>query len=230
MGRPTRSEPTARARKRLPPPSLADQINAEHEAAVSKAREALEHARRAGELLLKAKEKVDHGEWLAWVRENCRFSVRTAQVYMRIAENWPRLANAQASAHLSLEDALKLLAEPRAEPADDLIQKAKKAVAEQIADAEQRRTRATSSRATTETVEATHVIETGTGRKVVTMTTPDNVSADPVESPAVRQAKERIFEAMRPLTEPEKDEVSVWFFSVISSAPVPPTQPDVRVQ
>jgi hypothetical protein len=63
----------------------AEEINAEHERAYGKATEALEHARRAEELLLQAKKVLGHGQWLPWLKEHCRFSARTAQGYMRLA-------------------------------------------------------------------------------------------------------------------------------------------------
>ena len=50
--------------------SLASDINREHQFAFGKAREALEHARRAGELLIQAKAGVPHGEWLPWLAAN----------------------------------------------------------------------------------------------------------------------------------------------------------------
>jgi Protein of unknown function (DUF3102) len=93
--------------------ALAAEINAEHEAAFGKAREAIEHARRAGELLLEAKAAVGHGKWLPWLKANCHFGERTAQGYMRLASQWDRLqAKSATVADLGLRDALALLAEP----------------------------------------------------------------------------------------------------------------------
>lgn len=92
---------------------LADKINQEHEACEGAFTESLGHARRAGELLIEAKGQVEHGDWLPWVEANCEFSVRTAQVYMRIESNWAELANTQGLAHLGVESAAKLLADPR---------------------------------------------------------------------------------------------------------------------
>jgi hypothetical protein len=48
--------------------NLAAEINIEHERAFGKAREALDHARRAGELLLQA--KVTVGQFVVWVRKD----------------------------------------------------------------------------------------------------------------------------------------------------------------
>ena len=96
---------------------LAQAIGREHQAAVSAARSAVEHAIKCGELLLKAKATVGHGGWLAWVETNCTFGQRTAQGYMRLARELPRLdeANAQRVADLSLRDALGTLARQSAD-------------------------------------------------------------------------------------------------------------------
>lgn len=101
--------------------ALAIEINAEHLAAVGKARQALEHARRAGELLLQAKAAVGHGGWLPWLAANVKFSERTAQAYMRLAAGWDQLAKSAVVADLPLRDALGLLAEPRLERDDDAV-------------------------------------------------------------------------------------------------------------
>src|SRR5687768_15110039 len=89
--------------------TIADQINAAHEAALTAARSAIEHAKRAGELLIAAKDTVPHGHWLPWLAQHCpALSIRSAQAYMRLAREWPRLADAdtQRVAHLPLRDAL----------------------------------------------------------------------------------------------------------------------------
>lgn len=89
---------------------ISQEINAEHEKAYEKARDALQHARRAGELLLEAKQQVGHGGWGAWLRAHCSFSERSAQGYIRLATNWDSLPkSATAVADLSLRDALDLL-------------------------------------------------------------------------------------------------------------------------
>jgi Protein of unknown function (DUF3102) len=36
-------------------------------------------------LLIEAKAKVAHGQWLLWLTENCAMSERTARLYMRVA-------------------------------------------------------------------------------------------------------------------------------------------------
>jgi hypothetical protein len=93
---------------------LAERINAEHAEALSAARASLIHARKAGQLLLEAKKQCGHGDWLPWLTANVKVSERTAQAYMRVAKRWPELeAKAQATADLSIEDGLKLLAPPK---------------------------------------------------------------------------------------------------------------------
>lgn len=72
-------------------PDLADGANDEHRAAEDAASRALEHARRAGELLVEAKGRVEHGDWTDWIRRRCDFSPRTARRYMRIADRWSEI-------------------------------------------------------------------------------------------------------------------------------------------
>lgn len=89
---------------------LIDEIRAAHGAAAGAARTALDHARRAGELLNLAKQQTAHGEWLPWLGAHFEFSPRTAQGYMRIADHWGELqAKNETVAHLSLREALALL-------------------------------------------------------------------------------------------------------------------------
>ena len=94
--------------------TLAAEINAEHDAAENHARKAIDHARAAGEKLLQAKVGVAHGQWLPWLAANCpRLSIRRSQEYMRVAREWPALQAKYAdSAHLTIDGALALLAEP----------------------------------------------------------------------------------------------------------------------
>ncbi len=90
---------------------LAAEIVQEHTAA----RAGLEHARRAGELLIEAKQQVQHGEWLPWIKANVAcVTRRMAQHYMRLARLWERIverANAQCISllELSINGALALL-------------------------------------------------------------------------------------------------------------------------
>ena len=93
---------------------LAKRINEEHEACQVAMRSAVEHAVRAGELLIEAKAGLAHGQWLPWLEGHCGVSERTAQAYMRLARELPKLEpeDAQRVADLPLREALKELAEP----------------------------------------------------------------------------------------------------------------------
>lgn len=67
-------------------PFLAHEINDAHRQAVFHGKSMLLEARRAGEHLLKAKEKVQHGEFKAWIEANCECSYRTARKYMQVVK------------------------------------------------------------------------------------------------------------------------------------------------
>lgn len=95
--------------------NLAQQIQRHHDDAQRCAGEAVEHARRAGDALLQAKAEIGHGNWLPWFEKaGFTFAERTAQAYMRLAKEWPRLPEQKrnAVADLSLRDAMKALAKP----------------------------------------------------------------------------------------------------------------------
>jgi hypothetical protein len=94
---------------------LADEINSEHGKFRAAFKVTLGHALRAGLLLTEAKSEVGHGNWSGWVAQNCEFSMRTAQVYIRIASNRERVEEMLKSAgpaHLSIEGVLRELAAP----------------------------------------------------------------------------------------------------------------------
>lgn len=53
-----------------------------------------------GQLLIKAKNQVAHGEWGKWLADNIDFTIRTADRFMKCAErfsNWPPAANLNSS-------------------------------------------------------------------------------------------------------------------------------------
>jgi hypothetical protein len=90
---------------------LAAQIGEAHHQCESAVRSAVMHAVRAGELLTQAKRRLPHGNWLPWLKANCPFAERTAQAYMKLARDLPKLdaAKAQRVADLPVRDAIKLL-------------------------------------------------------------------------------------------------------------------------
>ena len=94
--------------------ALADRINTEHEACRVSMQKGLEHALKAGTLLLEAKVGLPHGEWLPWLGQNCPdISERTAQNYMRLARQLPKLEpeKAQRVADLSYRDAIRVVSQ-----------------------------------------------------------------------------------------------------------------------
>ena len=93
---------------------LAGRINTEHEACHASMQKGLEHALKAGALLLEAKAGLLHGEWLPWLGENCPdISERTAQNYTRLARQLPKLGpeKAQRVADLSYRDAIQVVSQ-----------------------------------------------------------------------------------------------------------------------
>jgi hypothetical protein len=90
---------------------LAARINAEHEAARRLVKQGAERAMNAGDLLIEAKDRVPHGQWLPWLAEHCEISERTAQLYMRLARARPEIeAKSATVADLSLRGAIAEIA------------------------------------------------------------------------------------------------------------------------
>lgn len=73
--------------------SLIAEINEAHRLARCDAESAVKHATRCGELLLKQKRALPHGEFMRWIGTNCEFSQATANNYMRAAQNPNALGN-----------------------------------------------------------------------------------------------------------------------------------------
>src|SRR5215472_3078834 len=91
---------------------LADRINAAHAEVKSSLLRGAEKAVAVGQMLWEAKAKYGrHGRWLDWIGENCKFTVRTAQLYMQLAEDVRLMMgpNAQGISHLTMTDAIKML-------------------------------------------------------------------------------------------------------------------------
>jgi hypothetical protein len=82
--------------------------NAEHDAGRQAEQVALEHYRKAGAALLKAKAAAGHGNWLKVLKEQCRIPTQRASEYMRLAEGWDKLPTGGNS---TLKGALGQLAE-----------------------------------------------------------------------------------------------------------------------
>jgi hypothetical protein len=59
--------------------NIALHVEAEHRAAVDAAHNAIERASACGRLLIQAKARVGHGQWLAWVADHLSFRDRHAR-------------------------------------------------------------------------------------------------------------------------------------------------------
>ena len=98
---------------------LATAIADEHRQATEHATSAILHAMAAGDLLLKAKERLPHGAWLPWLADSCALSERTAQRYMALARHRATLeAKAPRVADLNVRQAMALLAVSPSSPPD----------------------------------------------------------------------------------------------------------------
>lgn len=67
-------------------PAHARKIDMAHREVIYAGKSMLQWAKDAGRHLLMAKEKVRHGEFKAWIAENCGCSYETAKEYMRVAK------------------------------------------------------------------------------------------------------------------------------------------------
>jgi hypothetical protein len=97
---------------------LAQRIKTEHQEIMGAKRNIVERAMKAGDLLLQAKDKAGHGNWLNWLKANCvGISERTANVYMKLAEGRATIEEklkSAATADLTINEALRWLAEDEA--------------------------------------------------------------------------------------------------------------------
>jgi hypothetical protein len=86
-------------------------INKLHDEAVAFGQKSTSSAKACGDMLIKMKATMAHGEWLPWLKEHITFSESTAQAYMKLAAGWDQL-KPPAAGDLTLQGALKLLAAP----------------------------------------------------------------------------------------------------------------------
>jgi hypothetical protein len=112
---------------------LVTAINDEHRRCDEAVSTALDHAMRAGDLLIEARADIGHGNWQAWIEENFEGSARRAQEYMRLARNREAIEaeKARSPALLGIDRALRAIAAPKqknsseaseaAEPLDEKI-------------------------------------------------------------------------------------------------------------
>lgn len=96
---------------------IAERINAEHDALERAWSAALGHAKAAGVLLSEAKAALPFGKFGPWIKQNCKFSDRTAQLYMQISQRWAEIqSNPQHVAEMSLRKAIEIIAPKKAAP------------------------------------------------------------------------------------------------------------------
>lgn len=69
--------------------AFASEINAAHQQAIHHAARAIEFAKHAGDLLLKVKADLRHGDFLPWLNQHCTVSARQAQRYIAAAQGKP---------------------------------------------------------------------------------------------------------------------------------------------
>jgi hypothetical protein len=98
---------------------LASRINHSHRKCQEAANASITHALQAGQDLLRVKEHLRHGGFLAWVRQNCAFTTRHAQRYMKLARELADVTNATRESHLSIRQALELIAEAHGDDSED---------------------------------------------------------------------------------------------------------------
>lgn len=94
--------------------SLKGEINANHRECLRAGNETIQHAVAAGELLLKVKSLVPHGEFKKWVEQFCDFSYDVANGYMSLQRKLASLSKMErapllntASSITSLQKLLK---------------------------------------------------------------------------------------------------------------------------
>lgn len=94
--------------------TLAVEINILNKSLEASLGQALHYAVQIGQKLNEAKDSLPHGEFGAWLDENCTVKERQAQNYMRLARENPNFLNTQSSAYLGIDAAMALLSAPDA--------------------------------------------------------------------------------------------------------------------
>ena len=90
--------------------ALATEINNAHQEVNNQFKYTLNNAIYAGEKLIEAKAKCEHGEWLPWFDGNIGFSRKTGDIYRTLSMNKGMLlSNSQEITNLSIEAAMRLI-------------------------------------------------------------------------------------------------------------------------
>jgi Protein of unknown function (DUF3102) len=108
--------------------TLVDTVRSEHEMAVAQSQSALQHAIRAGEALLNAREQVGLAQWAEWLADNFSFAPTTAQRYVRLAVYQSEVLAAEAGSISEGLEAIRGL--PPTADANDLRRAPEETVAE----------------------------------------------------------------------------------------------------
>src|SRR5262245_51600833 len=91
---------------------LIEEINQEHEEVLRLIKMTLDKARHIGDLLLRLKEMVGHGNWgkfLKDFKDKFKFSQDSTQDYMAVAAGWEQIRSAPNFPNLSIREALRYL-------------------------------------------------------------------------------------------------------------------------
>lgn len=92
---------------------LASKINLLHEQVAATFSRGVQGCREVGMLLAQVKEGMPHGRFQDWIKQNCSFSVRTAERYLQVDKNWgtieERLGDKGLPGDHTLMGAIKLL-------------------------------------------------------------------------------------------------------------------------
>ena len=94
-------------------------INEAHRRCLAAYTSALDEAIQCGALLEDAKIRIGRGNWEQWLANHFEASTRTAQMYMRLwryREQIREVQKRKGLAHLGVEEATKLIAEPKPKP------------------------------------------------------------------------------------------------------------------
>jgi len=109
---------TSPSLKDLSTDQIVEEVNQRHEVLLSGTVKSFDTCREIGEALIDVKDnRLEHGTFLLWVKENCVFDHRQGQRYMKVFDNWDviQLAVERSSEgldDLTLNGAIKLLSSP----------------------------------------------------------------------------------------------------------------------
>ena len=99
---------------------LASKITSGLGAIKNATRDIVQRAIAVGEYLIEAKAKVPHGQWLRWLKDNCKLEERTIQRYIKLAEGRATLLlKSDTLSDLTMTAALQLIDKPGADREDD---------------------------------------------------------------------------------------------------------------